>query len=77
MRSLLIKDTTEEERDQIVREALGFDSGCEDAFDGYDMYLPYIMGKVELKDINASYNANYVKDMEREPRTPSCGMGIR
>ncbi len=76
MASYLIKDTTEEEREKIVRDALGFDSGCDDAFDGYDMYLPYIKGEMELKDINMGYKANYMKDMEREPRY-NCGMGVR
>ncbi len=76
MASYLIKDTTEEEREKIVRDALGFDSGCDDAFDGYDMYLPYIKGELELKDINMGYKANYMKDMEREPRY-NCGMGVR
>lgn len=76
MASYLIKDTTEEEREKIVRDALGFDSGCDDAFDGYDMYLPYIKGEMELKDINIAYKTNYMKDMEREPRY-NCGMGVR
>lgn len=76
MASYLIKDTTEEEREKIVRDALGFDSGCDDAFDGYDMYLSYIKGEMELKDINMAYKTNYMKDMEREPRY-NCGMGVR
>ncbi|MBO5373453.1 MAG: purine biosynthesis protein PurH [Lachnospiraceae bacterium] len=68
-----IKNTTREQREQIVRESLGYsDISCEDV-DGYDMYIPYIEGEKELRDINMEYQARYVKDMEREERR-SCWM---
>lgn len=54
-RSNLIKDTTREERIQIVAEALGWDDGCdcEVATSGVDrMYLPYIEGELELFECN-------------------------
>lgn len=73
MDKFLIKNTTRAEREQIVKEALGYsDIGCDDAMDGYDMYVPYIEGEKELREITMEYSARYVKDMEREPRG-GCG----
>lgn len=74
MEEYLIKNTTREQREQIVRESLGYsDIGCEEYGDGYDMYLPYIEGKKELREITMEYQTQYVKDMEREERR-SCNM---
>jgi len=66
MRSLLIKDTTREERMQIVREALscGDATGC-DSCSGCSMgvgsieamYQPYIDGKLELAEVNMLHAA--------------------
>lgn len=67
--SYLIRDTTREQRERIVKESLGYsDVGCEGGDDGYDMYLPYIEGKKELKEITMEYRAKYMRDMEREER---------
>lgn len=67
--SYLIRDTTREQRERIVKDSLGYsDVGCEDRMDGYEMYLPYIEGKKELKEITMEYRARYLKDMEREER---------
>ena len=45
MEEYLIKNTTREQREQIVKDSLGYSElGCDDAMDGYDMYLPYIEG---------------------------------
>lgn len=75
MKSLLIADTTREEREKIVRDSLAWsDIGCDDAVDGYDFYQPYIDGEVELRDLTMGYRANYVKNMEREERH-GCGFG--
>lgn len=64
----LIKNTTREQRESIVREALGGDAiGC-DAVDGYEMYLPYIEGTMELRDITMNYRANYQKAMDAPTR---------
>lgn len=74
MDKYLIKNTTREERERIVRESLGYgDLGCDDTMDGYDMYIPYIEGKKEISEITMEYHANYMKDMEREERG-GCGM---
>lgn len=53
MASILIKDTTKEERERIVAQALGDDYGigCGYESTGIDYQL-YIDGKKELKDLN-------------------------
>ncbi|MGI6057550.1 MAG: purine biosynthesis protein PurH [Bilifractor sp.] len=74
MRSLLIRDTTQEEREQIVRDSLGVTEGlCDGCASGIiDMYDDYIYGKRELKEINASFSVHYVhNDPDEEPKR-SC-----
>ena len=48
MKSLSIKDTTLEERRQIVQEALNFGAGYCDGQDLSDIYDDYILGLKEL-----------------------------
>ena len=60
MEEYLIKNTTREQREQIVKDSLGYSElGCDDAMDGYDMYLPYIEGIKELREITMEYQAQY------------------
>lgn len=61
MKSILIKDTTREEREQIVNESLGNVYGsCDGCAVGIiDMYDDYIEGRKELREINAAFKANY------------------
>ena len=68
MKSVLIKDTTRAQREEIVRRALcdgGCDgcSGCGNLGGGRveETYRPYIEGKRELREINESYRANFVR----------------
>lgn len=76
MKSLLIQDTTREQREQIVRDSLGYsDLGCEDAADGYDFYQPYIDGEVELRDLSMNYRTAFVKADPDHDSKISCGMG--
>lgn len=69
MRSMLIKDTTREERMQIVQQALAVCGGGCDFCNGCDnlgggrvdaLYQPYIDGEKELADINREYRARFV-----------------
>ena len=62
MKSVLIKDTTRAQREEIVRRAL-CGSGCGNLGGGRveEMYRPYIEGKRELREINESYRANFVR----------------
>lgn len=74
-KSILIKDTTMEEREQIVNDSLGITVGCEDVPQSMiDMYQPYIDGRVELKDISMGYRANYVSGRE-VPEREGCIFG--
>ncbi len=71
MKSLLIKDTTREERIRIVHEALwgacGIDcefcSGCDNRGGGRTegIYQDYIDGKKEIREINEEYRAPFVR----------------
>ena len=74
MKSLLIKDTTREEREQIVAESIGNINGsCDGCAAGLaDMYLDYIDGIRELKEINMSFRARYVSGDEG-PQKKECG----
>ena len=75
MTSILIKDTTREEREQIVAESLGaIDASCEGCAAGmYEMYQDYIDGVKELREINMEFNARYVSGREGPGRS-GCGM---
>ena len=78
MAGYLIKETTCEERKQIVEEALGNRSAsCDGCMAGLaDMYQDYIDGKKEIRDINMEFNARYERgDMDREERR-SCPMSV-
>ena len=70
MKSILIKDTTREEREQIVRQALyacgtecEFCSGCDNRGGGRleALYQPYIDGLKEIREINEEYRAPFVR----------------
>jgi hypothetical protein len=67
---LLIKNTTREQRKQIVYDALscgggGCDScsscGVFGAGDPFDMYQPYVDGLKEISEINAEFRARYLR----------------
>lgn len=78
MAGYLIKETTCEERKQIVEEALGnLSASCDGCMAGLaDMYQDYIDGKKEICDINMEFNARYERgDMDREERR-SCPMSV-
>ena len=65
---ILIKDTTREEREEIIRRSLDCGGGgCENCSscclgggDPYKMYQDYIDGKREISEINAEYRAKYL-----------------
>ena len=78
MAGYLIKETTCEERKQIVEEALGnLSASCDGCMAGLaDMYQDYIDGKKEIRDINMEFKARYERgDMDREERR-SCPMSV-
>lgn len=61
MASILIKDTTREQREQIVRESLGdgYDVSCGYEDTGIDYQL-YIDGKKELRELNMEADCGFV-----------------
>lgn len=70
MRSILIKDTTREERIQIIQQSLSvcgttceFCNGCDNMGGGRaeTIYQPYIDGEKEISEINMEYNAGFVR----------------
>ncbi len=69
MDEYLIKNTTREQREEIIRRSLDCGGGgCENcsacgaygAGDPYDMYQPYIDGKMELAEIHAAFRSSYL-----------------
>ena len=74
MNSILIKDTTREERERIVVESIGNISGsCDGCMAGLaDMYQDYIDGKKEIREINMAFRANYESGIEGPDKT-NCG----
>lgn len=76
MKSLLIKDTTEDERRRIVEESLGFSSGmCDECQSGLvDMYDDYIYGKRELQEITMSFNRGFSVAMNGPERSGCSGL---
>ena len=66
IKSLLIKDTTKEEREQIINNSMDCGGGCENCSScwpgggsPWEIYQDYIDGKRELKEINAEYMEQY------------------
>ena len=67
MKSNLIKDTTKEEREEIVAKSIGNISGaCDGCSVGIiEMYQDYIDGKKELRQINMEFHAGYISEGRR------------
>ena len=66
MKSILIKDTTREERAEIVKRSITCGNGCENcdgcalgAGDVLEMYQPYIDGEKEIRKCNLAYRTRY------------------
>ena len=60
MGSILIKDTTREQREQIVAESIGNINGsCDGCMSGLaEMYQDYIDGKKEIREINMEFRTS-------------------
>lgn len=76
MAGYLIKDTTMEERKQIVEEALGnIEATCDGCSQRIvDMYDAYIRGEKELRDINMEFNARYIRGEIDKEDNSGCPM---
>ena len=73
--SILIKDTTREERKRIVDEAIGnIDGSCDGCMAGLvEMYQDYIDGKKEIREINMEFRAHYESGNDGPDRS-GCSM---
>ena len=71
MKSLLIADTTREERERIVADSIGnIDGACDGCSPGLaEMYQDYIEGRRELREINMEFNARYVSGAMGQDRS--------
>ena len=78
MKSYLIKDTTREEREAIVAEALGnIEANCDGCMPGLaEMYQAYIDGEMELRECNAAFNKGYISGRQGPERGGSCLQGM-
>ena len=72
--SILIKDTTREEREKIVAESIGYIEGsCDGCMSGLvEMYQDYIDGKKEIRDIHMEFRAHYESGLDG-PVKSDCG----
>ena len=71
MKSILITDTTKEEREEIIRASLDCGGGCENCSScwlgggsPWDIYQDYIDGRREIAEINADYMSVYRQDRQ-------------
>lgn len=78
MKSYLIKDTTREERELIVAEALGnIEANCDGCMPGLaEMYQAYIDGEMQLRECNAAFNKGYISGKQGPERGGSCLQGL-
>ena len=77
MESILIKDTTREQREQIVAESIGNINGsCDGCMAGLvEMYQDYIDGKKEIREINMEFRAHYESGIDG-PEKADCGYKV-
>ncbi|MBR3018093.1 MAG: purine biosynthesis protein PurH [Clostridia bacterium] len=74
MKSILIAETTREEREEIVAASIGnIDGLCDGCSPGLiRMYQDYIEGRRELREINMEFNAMYTMGMAGPKRSGCC-----
>ena len=62
MNSILLKDTTKEERIALIKSWIPDDDGLQDCeIDLWDMYADYINGKREIAEINMAFEPDYIQ----------------
>ena len=71
----LIRNTTPEERERIVLEALSGGDDCDKAVTDADiaLYQPYIDGRLELNECTRAYRTGYVLGAMEQPKDSGCG----
>ena len=75
MKSILIADTTREDRERIIADSIGnIDGLCDGCSPGLvKMYQDYIEGRRELKEINMEFNARYLSGAAGPDREACTG----
>lgn len=75
-KSILIKDTTKEERIALIKEWIPDDDGCQDdgGIDLWDMYDAYIKGEKEISQINMEFHTDFYAEQDTK-EAPGCGKG--
>ena len=64
-KSILIKDTTKEERIALIREWIPVEDGLEDCeIDLGDMYRDYINGEKEIAQINEEFQMGFYEESD-------------
>lgn len=64
-KSILIKDTTKEERIALIREWIPADEALEDCdIDLWEMYRDYINGEKEIAQINAEFQNGFYEESD-------------
>ncbi|MBQ2283319.1 MAG: purine biosynthesis protein PurH [Agathobacter sp.] len=64
-KSILIKDTTKEERIALIREWIPVEDGLEDCeIDLWDMYRDYINGEKEIAQINEEFQMGFYEESD-------------
>lgn len=61
----LIKNTTREQREEIVRRSIGNTNGlCDGCASGLgeEFYQPYIDGKLEIFELNSQFQTHYISE---------------
>lgn len=67
MESILIKDTTKQQRIELIRQWNTYDDGLDNCdIDLFDMYRDYIDGKKEIAEINQAFTPEYVMEEDTE-----------
>lgn len=60
MESTLIKNTTKQQRIELIKSWMPQEDGLDDCeIDLFDMYKDYIDGKREIREINESFTPTY------------------
>ena len=66
MKSTLIKDTTKEERIELIKQWLPDDDGlgADGGMDLWDLYADYINGTKEISECNAAFFTQYMTEKD-------------
>ena len=70
MESTLIKDTTKQQRIELIKSWMPQEDGLDDCeIDLFDMYKDYIDGKREIREINESFSAPFYAEQAEKNET--------